>query len=148
MYLYELHHHIPYKLPNSFITLTIMSSGSIYYTIEICSPPTYLPKAVSRMWPKQNIFHVGHKIHWCWCKCHKICPLSSVSLKSRSFTGKKYYGITIILLMYQSAMLYKYKQNITFYVINTQIHTKKKNPGRNKGRVTFPYGGSIFYIVF
>ena len=41
---------------------------------------------------------------------------------------KKYYGITIILLMYQSAMLYKYKQIITFNVINTQIHTKKKNP--------------------
>ena len=35
-------------------------------------------------------------------------------------------------------MLYKYKQNITFNVINTQIHTKKKNPWRNKGRVTFP----------
>ena len=59
---------------------------------------------------------------------NKICQLSSVSLKRGSFTGKKFYGITIILLMYQSAMLYKYKQNITFNVINTQIHTKKKNP--------------------
>ena len=52
----------------------------------------------------------------------KICPLSNVSLKKRFFTGKKYYGITIILVMYQSAMLHKYKQNITFNVINTQIH--------------------------
>ena len=40
-----------------------------------------------------------------------ICQLSNVSLKRRSFTGKKYYGITIILLMYQSAMLYKYGFN-------------------------------------
>ena len=27
--------------------------------------------------------------------------------------------------MYQSAMLHKYKQNITFNVINTQIHKNK-----------------------
>ena len=34
----------------------------------------------------------------------------------KEITGKKYYGITIILLMYQSAKLHKYKQNITLNV--------------------------------
>ena len=65
-------------------------------------------------------------------------PIDQCQFEKEVFTGKQYYGVTIILLMYQSAMLYKYKQIITFNVINTQIHTKKKNPRRNKGRVTFP----------
>ena len=77
---------------------------------------------------------------------NKICPLSSASLKRRSFTGKKYNDIMIILLMYQSAMLYKYKQNITFNFINTQTHTKKKQGAGNfDPRVTF-LRGSIFYL--
>ena len=45
-------------------------------------------------------------------------------------------------------MLHKYKQNITFNVINIQIYTKKKNPWRNKKWVIFPWGGEFSIIVF
>ena len=126
-----------------------MSHRSIYYTIEIWPPPTsfHLPTTVSRTWTKQNVFHeIGHKIkYWCWCKWQTICSLSSVCLKRRSFTGKKYVGTTIILLMYQSAMLHKYKQNVTFNVINTPITYKKEKPMKKQGVGHFSIWGSIFY---
>ena len=77
---------------------------------------------------------------------NKICPLSSVSLKRRSFTGKKYVGITIILLMYQSAMLHKYKQNVTFNVINTQITYIKEKPMKKQGVGNFSIGGVNFLL--
>ena len=49
--------------------------------------------------------------------------------------------------MYQSAMLYKYKQNITFNVINTQIHTHTKSM-KKQGVGHFSIGGQFFIIVF
>ena len=141
--------YIEIQIDKHVYNITIMSHGSIYYTIEIWPPPLFiiLLKAVSRMWTKQNVFHeIGDEIkYWCCCKCQHNIPTSIVSLKRIFFTGKKYYGITIILLMYQSAMLHKYKQNITFNVINTQIYTKNINPWRNKGWVIFHREGSIVY---
>ena len=107
----------------------------------------YLPKAVSRMWTKQNIVHeIGHKIkHWCWCKCQQNMPTEQCQFEKKIFHWKK--CITIILLMYQSAMLYKYKQNITFNVINTQIHTKKKKSMKKQGAGHFSIGGGKFSII-
>ena len=55
-------------------------------------PPPHLPKAVSRMWPKQNIFHeIGHKIkHWCcWCKCQKNMPTEHCQFEKEIFHWKK-----------------------------------------------------------
>ena len=100
------------------------------------------------MWTKQNVFHeIGHKIkYWCWCKCQQNMPTEQCQFEKEIFHWI-FYGITIILLMYQSTMLHKYKQNITFNVINTQTHTKKKNPWINKGWVIFPQEGSIFYLT-
>ena len=48
-------------------------------------------KAVSRTWTKQNFFHeIGpQKNTGIDTSVNKICPLSSVSLIRRSFTGKK-----------------------------------------------------------
>ena len=47
--------------------------------------------------------------------------------------------------MYQSAMLHKYKQNVTFNVINTQIIYIKEKPMKKQGVGNFSIGGSIFY---
>ena len=42
-------------------------------------------------------------------------------------------------------MLHKYIQNITFNVINTQIHTKKKNLWRNKQHLSANFALMVFW---
>ena len=49
--------------------------------------------------------------------------------------------------MYQSEMLHKYQQNITFNVINTQIHTKKIH-AETRGGLFFHRGGKCSIIEF
>ena len=107
-----------------------------------------LPKAVSRMWTKQNIFHeIGHKIKYrCWCKCQQNMPTEQCQFEKEIFHWKKrYFGITIILLMYQSAILYKYKQNITFNVINLLKYIQKRKIHEETRGGSLFHGGSIFY---
>ena len=48
--------------------------------------------------------------------------------------------------MYQSAMLHKYKQNVTFNVINTQITYIKEKPMKKQGVGNFSIGGVNFLL--
>ena len=74
---------------------------------------------------------------------NKICPLSSL-FEKEIFTGKKYVGI--ILSMYQSATLHKYKQNVAINVINTQITYRKEKTMKKQGVGNFSIEGVNFLL--
>ena len=51
----------------------------------------HLPKAVSRTWTKQNVFHeIGNKIkYWCWCKCQQNMPTEQCQFEKEIFHWRK-----------------------------------------------------------
>ena len=112
-------------------------------------PPTsfHLPTAVSRTWTRHIFSHeIGHKIkYWFWCKCQQNMPTEQCQFEKEIFPWKRYYGITIILLMYQSAMLHQYinKTLPSMSLILKYIQKRKIHEETRGG--SFFHRGSIFY---